>query len=438
MFNLSPKQLDFLNTADARINIAEGAVSGGKSFAADLAFLKWARCQEPGEMMILGRSSLTIQRNVLSEFQKLLGHRITVNHGRQEIIITDGGRTRKIYIVGASDERAMGRIQGSTLLGALVDEASLLPESVWNMLMSRLRLPGARLYATTNPDSPYHWLKTQWIDRAHELQDIKTWQFRLDDNPSLTDTYKTQLKREYVGLWYQRYIEGKWVLAEGTVYDFFDETEHVISHGAAIPEFYIASIDYGTVNPTVFGLMGYSRNHFPNMWLEDEYYWDSGQRLMQKTDSEYAEDFRAFIAGKNVIAVYIDPAAASFKAELVRQGISQLYDANNDVLSGIRYVSTLLKAGTLRITRKCPNTIKEFGSYVWDATAAKRGEDKPMKRSDHCMDMLRYGCFSHFFKRSPPGKSREELDAAFREEMYGPEYNVPKPFQHPAGVRMPF
>lgn len=437
MFKLSDKQLDFLHNADARINIAEGAVSGGKSFAADLAFLQWIRSPDPGEMMILGRSALTIQRNVLSEFQKLLGHRITVNHGRQEITISDGGRTRKIYIVGATDERAVGRIQGSTLLGALVDEASLLPESVWNMLMSRLRLPGARLYATTNPDSPYHWLKTQWIDRAEELG-IKAWQFRLDDNPSLTDAYKTQLKREYTGLWYQRYIEGKWVLAEGTVYDFFDETEHVINHAPGLPEFYVAAIDYGTVNPTVFGLMGYSRSQFPNMWLEDEYYWDSTQRFIQKTDAEYAEDFRAFIKGKNVIAVYIDPAAASFKAELVRQGISQLYDANNDVLSGIRYVSTLLKSGTLRISRKCPNTIKEFGSYVWDPTAAKRGEDKPMKRSDHCMDCLRYACFSHFFNRSAPGKSREQLDVAWQEEMYGPEYNIPKPFQQLAGVRMPF
>jgi len=380
MHRLSPKQADFVENANARINIAEGSVSGGKSYATDIAFLKWIRSPEPGEMMILGRSAHTIKRNIIMEYSKLLGHRVRCNWGRQEVTICD----RLVYIVGATDERAVGRIQGATLLGALVDEASLLPEAVWNMLMSRLRLPNARLYATTNPDSPYHWLKTQWIDRQKEIEDIKVWQFRIDDNPSLTETYKNQLKREYVGLWYKRYIDGQWVLAEGTVYDFFNEAEHVIPYAPPAAEYYVVGVDYGTVNPTVFSLIGYNRATFPNMWLESEYYWDSTKRLVQKTDAEYVEDLQSFIRGKNVVAIYVDPAAASFKQECYRAGITQLYDANNDVLSGIRYVSTLMKSGTFRVCRGCSNTLKEFGSYVWDETAAKRGEDKPKKQSDHC------------------------------------------------------
>jgi PBSX family phage terminase large subunit len=337
---------------------------------------------------------------------------------------------RTIYIVGANDERASAKIQGSTLLGALVDEASILPQSVWQMLMSRLSLPGSRLYATSNPDSPYHWLKTDWIDRSEELG-AKVWHFGFDDNPSLTPDFKAQLAREYVGLWYQRYIEGKWVLAEGTIYDFFDPKEHVIKMPPGAADYYVVGVDYGTINPCVFTLIAYSNRTQPNMWIEDEWYWDSSKRLIQKTDAEYAEDLKKFIAGKNVKAIYIDPAAASLKAECNRIGVHQMYDANNDVLNGIRYVSTLIKMGTLRVCSCCQNHIKEFGSYVWDNNAARRGEDKPKKEHDHAMDAARYGIFTHFFNRVNPAISREEFTRVRDEFYYGADQNMPPMFRQP-------
>jgi PBSX family phage terminase large subunit len=422
--DLSPKQRDFYLNADGPINLAMGSVSSGKSFAANLAFLKWTQVDQPGDMMIVGQSHHTIKRNVVNELVNLAGGNVRPNYGIQEVMI---GK-RRVHIVGASDERAERRIRGSTLLGCLVDEATIVPESFFTMLVSRLRLPGARLFGTTNPDNPFHWLKAKWIDRSDEVG-AKVWQFTLDDNPSLSKEYKERLHRQYTGLWYQRYIEGKWVLAEGTVYDFFDPDIHVIPHAPDPAEFYIVGVDYGTTNPTAFALIGCSLKSFPNLWLEQEYYWDSTMRLVQKTDTEYAEDLRDFLKGKNVVAVYMDPAAASFKLECSRAGIRNILDADNDVLNGVRFVSQLMKNGDFKLCANTPNAQKEMMSYVWDQAAAARGIDKPKKANDHILDAMRYGLVSHFMgKERDTSALRSQIKQARDEKLYGKQANLPFPF----------
>lgn len=421
---LSPKQRDFYLNSSAPINIAMGSVSSGKSFAADLAFLDWTQTDQPGDMMIVGQSHHTIKRNVVNELINLAGSQVRASYGIQEVMI---GK-RRVHIVGASDERAERRIRGSTLLGCLIDEATIVPESFFTMLTSRLRLPNARLFGTTNPDNPFHWLKTKWIDRAEEVG-AKIWEFTLDDNPSLTQEYKERLQRQYTGLWYQRYIEGKWVLAEGTVYDFFDTNLHVIPHAPDPAEFYIVGVDYGTANPTAFVLIGVSLKSFPNMWLEDEYYWDSSMRLIQKTDTEYAEDLKDFIKGKNVQAIYMDPAAASFKLECHRAGVRNILDANNDVVNGIRFVSALMKNGDFKICASCTHAQKEMMSYVWDQTAAAHGIDKPRKANDHELDAVRYALVSHFMGRTRDVEAlRLENRVARDKHLYGAQAALPWPF----------
>lgn len=395
LMEMSAKQKQTLIESNARINIWIGAVRSGKTYASIWRFIKYIQHGPKGDLMIIGKSIDTIKRNIISELMDFLG--IDVQYYAGNRIINLWGR--KIYVVGANDERAVQKIQGATLAGAYVDEASLIPESFWAMLLSRLSIPGAKLFATTNPDSPFHWLKTKVLDDK-EL-DLKSWHFRLEDNPSLDDLYKINLIKEYKGLWYQRYIEGKWVLAEGTVYDFFDPKIHVMQflppHTA---KFYILGVDYGTTNPCAFSLIGYNPDYYPNMWVEKEYYWDSVKENRQKTDSEYAEDLVSFISEipSMIRNVYLDPSAASFKVELQRQGVRNIVDANNDVLDGIRFVSNLLSSGTLQIHVSCKNLINEFGSYVWDNKSRDIGIDKPVKRSDHLLDSLRYCTFTHFGK----------------------------------------
>ena len=330
---------------------------------------------------------------------------------------------RKIHLVGAEDERAESKIRGATFIGAYVDEASILPESVFKMLISRCAMKDARIFVTTNPDSPFHWLKRDFIDNN---SDVSQWQFTLHDNPKLTQESKDYLSRQYQGIWYQRFILGNWVQASGAIFDFFNLDVHVIKQIPSPAVYSVVGIDYGTTNPTTFIMVSWNPNKFPNMWVEREYVWDSRERQRQKTDAEYAQDLQSFIAGKRITGIYLDPSAASFRTELLRLNIRPRY-AENEVLEGIRYMSNLFVSGTLKICDHCTFLIQEMQSYVWDPKSIQRGEDKPLKSNDHCLDALRYACFTHFYK-----KQNLEIDwqKEYNEAM-GIQPDVPSVFQQP-------
>lgn len=376
---LSDKQKDAFINSTARINILEGAVRSGKSFVCILRWIDFCINGPAGALVLCGRTDKTIKRNLIMPMQNLLGNAVQYRAGKGEVQLY--GRT--MFVVGANDERAEGKIRGSEFAGALIDEATLMPENFFKMLLSRMSIPGACVFASTNPDSPYHWLKRDFIDRAHEI-DIKNFKFTIRDNPSLSETYIRAISEEYRGLWYKRFILGEWVIAEGTVYDFFDESRHVIPYVQSPAEYYIIGIDYGTTNPCVFTLLGYNSSAYPNMWIEKEYYFDSRKEQRQKSDYDYVKDYIKFVDGFYVKYIYIDPSAASLKQEFLRNGISNFVDAKNDVVPGIRYLGQLITNGTLKICATCKETIKEFSTYAWDEKAATKGEDKPLKVNDHC------------------------------------------------------
>jgi PBSX family phage terminase large subunit len=249
---------------------------------------------------------------------------------------------------------------------------------------------------------------------------------------------KAYLRRQYKGLWYQRFIEGQWVQAEGAIYDFF-ETEGLYSHVLPFAPHeareYILGVDYGTTNPCAFVLIGMNLNKpYPNMWVEDEYYYDSKIHQRQKTDAEYAADLVDFIKFRNVRAIYLDPSAASFRAELLKSGVNGLFEAENDVENGIRLVSNMFSQGVIKVTRKCKNLIEEFQSYVWDPKCTKTGVDKPLKQNDHALDALRYAIYTHYFNKSGTRLTPNDLDRLQR-EAYGQSSNLPAFFQDPQDFR---
>lgn len=416
MTTISSSQIHSLRDSDARINIWEGAVRSGKTYISLWRFIKelsygpvdlnkhpgkslrevWKDIEDGkiekqfGEFAIIARTADSFKRNVLPQLVRMIGSDVRNYSGKREMHVW--GQT--IHVVGADDERAESKIRGPTFSGAYVDEATIVPESVFKMLISRCAMGGAKIFATTNPDSPYHWLKKDFLT---DNPDVKSWKFTLEDNPELCQDEKDYLKRQYRGLWFQRFIEGKWVQAEGAVYDFFDLGAHCIDFPLSTATNYIVGVDYGTTNPTSFILVGINANKFPNVWVEDEYFYDSKKHQRQKTDAEYGEALKIFIRYKSVTAIFIDPSAASFKAELFKQGFDNVFDAENEVVDGIRLVSTFLGEGTMKICRKCTNLIQEFQSYVWDAKSAKTGVDKPLKENDHALDALRYALYTHFF-----------------------------------------
>ena len=408
----SALQLKSFNESHAKINIWEGAVRSGKTYMSLWRFIVELREGLEGEYALITRTCDTFERNIRNMLEDFLGIKaVNWKSGHRTCNIFG----KKVYVIGADDERAESKIRGPTFAGAYVDEITIIPESVFKMLISRCAMRGAKIFGTTNPDSPYHWLKRDFLDNPKIQKDIASWQFKLDDNPQLTEEDKAYLKRQYTGLWYQRFIEGKWVQAEGSVYEFFTEERCVINTAPSYTCSYIVGIDYGTTNPCAFILIGIDRDKYPNYWVESEYYFDSKQHQRQKTDTEYAEDLQKFIEGRPIEGIYLDPSAVSFRMELLKQGVNKIYEAKNDVIPGIHFLRNLLWNGTLKILSNCKNVIKEMQSYVWDNKAAEKGEDKPKKQNDHTIDAIRYAMFSYLFTSNSHPLTPTDIDKMYNE-----------------------
>ena len=396
---LFTEQRDSIFACTKRLNIWDGAVRSGKSVASVIAWLKHVMSGPRGEMYMIGKTVHALKRNIIGPMQEMLGPE--VHYSTSQGLIKLWGR--KVHVLGANDERSEGKIRGSTSAGTYGDELSLWPENFFKMSTSRMSVNGAKFIGTTNPDSPNHWLKKDYLDRAKEIE-LARFQWSLESNKFLSSEYIDAIKREYTGLWKLRFIDGKWVLAEGAIYDMFHEDAHTFVEQRLVPDEYIVGVDYGTTNPCVFVLIGISHQSpkGPICWAEREYYYDSRKTLRQKTDAQYADDMLIFIGQREhnkvpVGEIFIDPSAASFKLELSRQGAFQVTDADNDVANGIRTVGRLLHQGRFTLHREnCPRTVAEFPGYVWDAKKSARGKEEPIKSNDHGMDAIRYPLQSRF------------------------------------------
>lgn len=376
---------------DARINILEGSVRSGKTVGMIPKWINYIKEGPKGLLVITGISKETIFDNVLQDLFDTVGS-ANYKYNHQTGLIQMFGR--KIKVIGAKDEGSEKYLRGKTLAGAYCDELTLMPEKFFKQLLNRLSVKGAKLYATTNPDHPYHYLYTEYITDEKKLKSgmVKVYHFELDDNPNLDDEYKTFIRGAYTGFWYLRMIEGKWVVAQGAIYDMWDKEQNTFVDEDLIPGFkslaqrYIA-IDYGSQNPTVF-LDCWDDGD--TVWVLDEYYYDGRKKAEQKENSEYADDLEKFIGKDYPIYVIVDPSAAAFKTTLRNRGL-RIKDADNEVLEGIRMTSTMIKKRKFKVHReRCPNFLKEVSSYVWDEKAVMRGVEQPLKHADHCMDAIRY------------------------------------------------
>lgn len=408
----SEKAAASIRDSNARLNLWHGSVRSGKTISSIVRWLLFVRSAPEGHLVMVGKTERTLKRNVLDEIERIVGSRAYKYVGGAGEVYIHG---RKVLLIGANDVRAEGKVRGLTVAGAYVDEVTLIPEPVFRQLLARMSVRGAKLFGTTNPDGPYHYLKTDFIDRAD--LDLRVWHFDLDDNPALDPAYVTALKLEYGegSLWYQRFIQGLWVAAEGAVYDFFNEGEHVIDRlPDRKPDQLDLSVDYGTSNATSVGAYlswngvkdGQVRAVRATGW-----YYDGRATGRQKTDSEYATEIIEWTKTlpMPVRHVFLDPSAASFKTELRRRGLN-VREADNDVLDGIRVQARMLRSGEYRIKRDPGNAqcIRDYGAYLWDTKAQKRGEDKPLKQHDHTKDDERY--YLHTMFGRPPAAT----DAAAR------------------------
>ncbi|HBB61460.1 MAG TPA: PBSX family phage terminase large subunit [Lachnospiraceae bacterium] len=378
--------------------IADGAIRSGKTVCMSLSFILWAMENFHNENFgMCGKTIGSFRRNVLFWLKLMLksrGYAVTDHRADNLVVVQRNGVENYFYIFGGKDERSQDLIQGITLAGVFFDEVALMPESFVNQATGRCSVDGSKFWFNCNPAGPFHWFKKNWIDERNRKR-LLYLHFTMDDNLSLSERVKERYRGMYSGVFYKRYILGLWCMAEGVIYDMFDAAKHVISSvsGAAAPYRYV-SCDYGTQNATVFLLW---EKHGADWICCREYYYSGREEGRQRTDTEYADDLQAWLDGVHPKAVVVDPSAASFIAELKKRGY-KVRKAKNDVLDGIRVVSTWLNGGHLKITGCCQHTIEEFASYVWDEKAADRGEDRPVKESDHCLDALRYFVYTILYK----------------------------------------
>lgn len=391
--------------------IADGAIRSGKTISMGFSFVVWA--MENFDRCNFGMAGKTIEafrRNVwgtLKQQLKARGYTVTEHRSENLIVIAKGNKANLFYVFGGKDERSQDLIQGITLAGMFFDEVALMPQSFVNQATARCSVDGSKFWFNCNPASPQHWFYREWILKCRSRKLVYL-HFTMLDNLTLSQRIRERYEKQYTGVFYDRYIKGLWVIAEGIIYRCFDASKHVandlpITEGRAI-----ISADYGIQNANVF-LLWQQEKDSSRWWAIDEERWSGREEQHEKSVKELVDGLDAMLLRNNIDKnsvkfCIIDPSASALKVEMRQRGY-HTKDADNDVVNGIQDVITLLLACLLGFSSRCKGTIKEFGLYIWDEKASERGEDKPIKTNDHGMDAVRY-----FVRTMKLARSKKESD----------------------------
>ncbi len=374
--------------------ICDGSIRSSKTVSMSIGFILWScSCFNGKTFAICGKTIESLRRNVITQLPTLFEGlcKITERKSENLMVVSLDGRVNKYYLFGGKDEGSAALIQGMTLAGVMFDEVALMPRSFVEQALARCSVEGSKFWFNCNPDSPEHWFYKEWIQK-HKKKNALYSHFTMEDNNSLSEKVKKRYENMYSGVFYDRFIRGLWVVAEGLVYPRFSKADNVTED---IPESgtYYISIDYGTLNPFSAGLWCvsdgkavrikeyYHSGRDTKRQLTDEEYHAELEKLIQYTDSE------GVLQEREIDRVVIDPSAASFIACIRRHGKFRVKHAVNAVVDGIRNVTSMLNGQRLFIHSSCKDSIKEFGLYSWDD---KAHEDKVIKENDHAMDDIRY------------------------------------------------
>lgn len=396
---LGEKQLQILQFrfSDYSYLICDGAVRSGKTSLMMVGFVDDAMTRFNGRRFgICGKTVDSATKNIVQPYMAMQyaqkSYRIKWSRTDKTMTVSKGGITNVFEVFGGKDESSYALIQGRTLAGCLIDEVVLQPRSFVDQAMIRCSVTGAKVWFSCNPAAPSHWFYTDWIKKADKGEiNAKHIHFVLRDNPGLSEETIQRYEKSFSGVFYQRYVLGEWVAAEGLVYPFFSAGQDTyLFHGDASHvdgQFYV-SIDYGTHNPCSMGLWVI---HNGKALRIKESYFDSRAERVQRTDEEHYAELERLTKGYYIQAVVVDPSAASFIETIRRHGKYLVIPADNDVLNGIRCVASLMQAGLVTIHESCTASRREFGLYSWDDKAK---EDRVVKENDHAMDDIRYFCYT--------------------------------------------
>ena len=378
------------NKTDYKAIICDGAVRSGKTMCMITSFIHWAMRNFNGcNFGICGKTVASAERNIE---RPLIGiadithyYKLKYLKGTHLLIIESKSKKHKainyFWIFGGKDESSYTLLQGITLSGIFLDEVALMPESFVNQAIARtLSEKNAKYWFNCNPESPAHWFYNNWILQTEKHNALHL-HFLMTDNPILDDEQIAEAEMQFQGVFYQRYIQGLWIISEGLIYPMYEDAIAEPPEKAYVQQ-YVMSIDYGTQN--AFAALMWAKIN--DIWYAiDEYYYSGRTEGVQKTDEQYAQDIDKFTEpyrqGEKLRTI-IDPSAASFIAVLRQRKLYRVIPADNAVLDGIRNTATALQTGKIKISPKCEMWKWEAQSYVW---ADSEADDIPVKVNDHCL-----------------------------------------------------
>lgn len=396
------------------INLWDGPIRSGKTVG---SLLRWARhvpvAPTGGVLVVTGKTMDTIYRNV---FVPMMDRQV-YGPAARFTAYTRGAPTgkilgRQVEVISGSDAGAEQRLRGLTCAGWYGDEISLLPETFFDQLIGRCSLDGAMGFGTTNAGAPNHWLRQRFLLKAwRRSSGVRSWQFTMEDNPSLSADFKARLRELYTGMWFKRMILGLWVMAEGAVFDMFDDDTMVVDDLPREMRWIGTGTDHGVRNPFHSVALGLAEGQ---LWVTHEWRHDSKTAGRQMSDDQYSAAHIDWLANAEVAPgvvgiapewEIIDPAAASYRVQRYNDGGTP-YPGDNSVDVGLRVLASLMSRGRIKIHRRCKHLIAELPGYSWNEKAALLGRDEPIKADDHAIDSLRY------VVRTTQALWQESIDAA--------------------------
>ena len=382
MLRLTDKQKEFWTGANHRWNIKEGATRSGKTYLDYFLIPRRIRaCKGSGLIVLLGNTKGTLERNILEPMRSIWGDELVGGIGSDNTVMLFG---KKCHALGADKVTQVSKLQGAGIEYCYGDEITTWNEEVFSMLKSRLDKPTSVFDGTCNPDGPNHWL----LKFLNSDADIFRQHYTIYDNPNLSPQFVKNLEHEYSGtVYYDRFILGKWALAEGLIYPMFKKELHITDDLPNSGKYFV-SVDYGTLNPCSMGLWCIAGK---KAYRIKEFYYSGRENSKLLTDEEYYKELEKLTENIPVQYVVVDPSAASFIETIRRHGRFSVKKAKNDVLDGIRYTAGLISSGKILMSDACKNILREFEEYCWDTQEA---EDKPIKQNDHAMDDMRYFCYT--------------------------------------------
>lgn len=393
---------------DKRYTVFVGSVRSSKTFtltAKQIVQLCRYKIPPNAKRLMTGATKQTLYRNVLIDMFNVAGKgNYSYNQATGELWLFG----TQWFCLGAKDEASYRQILGMTVGITVGDEIVEYPKSFLAQLFLRMSPAGARFYGSTNPSNPYCYLKAEVIDNKDFKDDLEVVTLNLNDNPNIDEKSKRQIIASQTGVYKLRYIDGLWVVAEGSIYrDSWNELENLFDGWVTVDgaQVLLPSEPIGLRMPTgyvdhwfsVDAGIDHVQSHLEyfddgeTIWVTREQRWDSRKEMRQKTDKQYAVDMLEFQGGSPKFQVIIPPEALSLKNQFIEDGF-WVTDADNSVSEGIHTVSTMLSRRKLRISKRgCPELAKRIPNYAWNDNAAKNGKEEPLKVEDDDCDSLRYG-----------------------------------------------